>query len=153
VEYIYNLIQKNPGYFAWIFGIINVSWCIFLYFYIHLHNRGLKAIQHTHDLDLERRKQVFTLKVAQYERYVGMLDEFGRKYQTGIISRMTPMFEQYMSAMLLAANDKEASTVAITTFSSQVMELMNEASEEYFKLKAESKSLKLTSSDALISPS
>lgn len=150
MQYIYNLIQGNPGFFAWIFGIVNVLWGVFLYFNGQRHNRELKALQHSLDLDIERRKQVFKMKVTQYERYVGMIDEFGRKYQTELITRMKPLFEQYMSAMLAAANDENSKSVAIATFSSQVMELMNESSEEYMKLKAESRSLKLTASDSLI---
>lgn len=149
MKYIYDLIQENPGFFAWIFGIVNVLWGVFLYFNSKRHDRELKALQHSLDLDLERRKQVFELKVSQYERYVGMLDEFGRKYQTELITRMKPMFEQYMSAML-AANGEHSKNAAIATFSTQVMELMNESSAEYMKLKAESRSLKLTASDSLI---
>ena len=149
MKYLYDLIKENPGFFAWIFGIVNVLWGCFLYFNNKRHDRELRALQHSLDLDLERRKKVFELKVSQYERYVGMIDEFGRKYQTELIIRMKPIFEQYMSAML-AANNEHSKNAAIATFSTQVMTLMNETSSEYMKLKAESKSLKLTASDSLI---
>jgi hypothetical protein len=146
---IYTLIQQNPEFFAWVFGIVNVLWGAFLYFNKKRHDRELKKLQHSLNLDLERRKQFFELKVSQYERYVVMLDEFGRKYQTELMDRMQPMFQEYMSAMLVAKTE-EAKNMAIGVFSTQVMELMNESSTEYLKLKAESRSLKLTASDRLI---
>jgi hypothetical protein len=150
MKFIYDLIQQDPEYFAWAFGIVNVLWVAFLYFNKKRHDRALKELQHSLNLDLERRKRVFNLKVGQYERYVGMLDEFGRKYQTGLFSRVEPIFKQFMSAML-AANNEQLKTSALAMFSQQMLGVFDESSLEWFKLKAESKSLKLSASDSLIS--
>ncbi len=146
---IYTIIQQNPEFFVRAFGIVNVLWGAFLYFNKKRHDRELKKLEQSLNLDLERRKYIFELKISQYERYFVMLDEFGKKYQAGLLDRMQPMFKEYMNAMLAAKTDEEKNA-AIGVFSTQVMELMNESSTEYLKLKAESRSLKLTASDKLI---
>lgn len=149
MKFIYDLIQENPGFFAWVFGIVNVLWGVFLYFNSKRHDRELKMLQHSLDIDLERRKHIFELKASQYDRYATMIDEFGKKYQTELFIRMKPMFEKSLSAML-AASDEQSKIAVITTFSAKAMEFIDESSTEYFKLKAESRSLKLTASDSLI---
>jgi len=32
MEIIYTLIQENPQFYAWAFGVINILWGVFLYF-------------------------------------------------------------------------------------------------------------------------
>jgi hypothetical protein len=150
MEIIYEIISNNPSYFAWAFGIVNVLWAIFLYFNKQSHERKLKSIQHNLNLDLERRKKVFELKVSQYESYVKNLDNFGRDYQSELFVRMQPIFQKYMERMLEAENDEQESTSAINQFSLEVMDLMNESMKQYNILKSESRSLKLTASDSLI---
>ncbi len=150
MKFIYDLIQADPKYFAWAFGIVNVLWAAFLYFNKKRHDRELRKLQHSLNLDLERRKRVFDLKVGQYDRYVGMLDEFGRKYQTGLLSRVEPIFKQFMSAMLAAASSEELKSTALAEFSVQMLEVFNESSTEWLRLKAESKALKLSASDSLV---
>ncbi|MFH0731068.1 MAG: hypothetical protein V2B19_32590 [Pseudomonadota bacterium] len=150
MKLIYDLIQQDPKFFTWVFGIINVLWVAFLYYNQKRHDRELKKLQHSLNLDLERRKRVFDLKVGQYERYVGMLDEFGRKYQTGLYIRVEPIFKQYMSIMLTASNEQLKATT-LAKFSEQMLDVFNEISLEWIRLKAESKALKLSASDSLIS--
>ncbi len=150
METIYEIISKNPGYFAWTFAIINALWAIFLLFNKQRHDRELKSIQHNLNLDLERRKKVFELKVSQYENYVRNLDDFGRKYQSELFVRMQPIFQKYMERMLEAENDEQKKTVAISHFSMEIMDLMNESMKQYNLLKSESRSLKLTASNSLL---
>ncbi|MDN4503819.1 hypothetical protein QX776_15515 [Alteromonadaceae bacterium BrNp21-10] len=149
MESVYLYIQQNPDYFAWIFCVLNVLWAGYVYFNKQRHDRNLKEIQHSLNLDLERRKKVFELKMSHYERYVKMLDEFGRKYQSELFERMQPIFARYMAQMLDCKTEEEKSA-ALSQFSMQVMELMSESMREYSILKSESRSLKLTASAALI---
>ncbi len=150
MEAIYKIISENPSYFAWAFGVINTLWVIFLYFNKQSHDRKLKSLQHDLNLDLERRKKVFELKVSQYESYVKNLDDFGRKYQSELFVRMQPIYQKYMGRMLEARDNEHERTFAITQFSSDVMDLMNESMRQYNLLKSESRSLQLTASDSLI---
>tara|TARA_R110001583_G_scaffold122895_1_gene274216 strand:+ start:876 stop:1529 length:654 start_codon:yes stop_codon:yes gene_type:complete len=149
VESVYLYIQQNPDYFAWIFFVLNVLWAGYVYFNKQRHDKNLKEIQHSLNLDLERRKKVFELKMSHYERYVKMLDEFGRKYQSELFERMQPIFTRYMAQMSDCKAEEEKSA-ALSQFSMQAMELMSESKKEYSILKSESRSLKLTASAALI---
>lgn len=149
MESVYLYIQQNPDYFAWIFCLLNVLWAGYVYFNKKSHDKNLKEIQHSLNLDLERRKKVFELKMSHYERYVKMLDEFGKKYQSELFERMQPIFARYMAQMLDCKTEEEKHA-ALSEFSMQVMELMNESMREYGILKSESRSLKLTASVSLL---
>ncbi len=37
---IYELIQQNPKYFAWVFGVINALWAGFIFFNKKRHDRA-----------------------------------------------------------------------------------------------------------------
>lgn len=149
MESVYLYIQQNPDYFAWIFCGLNVLWAGYVYFNKKTHDKNLKEIQHSLNLDLERRKKVFELKMSHYERYVKMLDEFGRKYQSELFERMQPIFARYMAQLLDCKTEKEK-IAALSQFSMKVMELMSESMREYSILKSESRSLKLTASVSLL---
>ena len=47
MQYIYNLIQENPGFYAWAFGLVNVAWILFAYFNKQRHERELKFLEQT----------------------------------------------------------------------------------------------------------
>jgi hypothetical protein len=55
-----------------------------------------------------------------------------------------------MEKMLEAENDEQKKTLAISQFSMEIMDLMNESMKQYNLLKSESRSLKLTASDSLL---
>lgn len=152
LDAVYSLIHESPKVAAWAFGVINALWLAFVYFNNKRHEREMKRVQHNLDLDLERRKTVFALKVSSYERYVRLLDDFGKKYQTQLLDRMMPMFSQYLSETLAASETRSAERGknAISSFFHSVMSLMNEATQEYLQLRAESKTLKLTASAPLL---
>ena len=149
MESVYSYIQQNPDYFAWIFTLLNVLWVGYVYFNKKSHDKNLKKMQHSLNLDLERRKKVFELKMSHYERYVKMLDEFGRKYQSELFERMQPIFARYL-AQMLDCKTEEKKSAALSHFSMKTMELMNESMREYAILKSESRSLKLTASVSLL---
>lgn len=151
MEGIYKIIQGNPEFFAWIFGLINVLWLAFTYFNRQSHERALANLAHTLKLDEDRRLKVFELKASQYESYVSNLDAFGKKHQVDLPSRMQPIMEKYLADYLNAssAEDKKAETEVISRFSSQVLALMQDASEDYYKIQAESNKIKLTATEEM----
>jgi len=152
MEAIYKIIQENPGYFAWAFGLINALWIAFTYFNTQRHDRDMRNLEQQLKLDADRRKKVFELKATQYEAYVTNLDTFGKKNQTDLAKRMQPIFDRYFHDYLMASssNDKKSEAEVITWFGSQVSNLMQECSEDYFRLQAESNKLKLTATDEMI---
>lgn len=149
MEALSEFVKMNPKDFTLAFALINALWLAFFYFNNKRHEKELQSIQHSLNLDLERRKKVFELKMVHYERYVKMLDDFGRKYQSELFIKMQPLFNEYMDKML-NAQDEQTKTVALSRFSMNVMELMNESMKEYYVLKSESRSLKLTAGESLL---
>ena len=149
---IYKAIQENPEFFAWVFGIVNVLWGLFTYFNKQSHDKALANLKHELNLDAERRKKIFELKVTQYETYVSDLDAFGKKHQVDMPARMQPIFDKYLSDYLAAteSGDKEKEREIITWFSSQISALMQEGLEDVLKLQSESNRLKLTSTEEVI---
>ncbi|MGQ0801461.1 MAG: hypothetical protein ACT4NL_15290 [Pseudomarimonas sp.] len=145
---IYDLIQSNPAYFAWAFGLVNIGWGGFAYFNSKRHDRELVSLKHSLDLDLERRKHTFDLRSTQYDRYAKLLDGFGNKHQTQMLQRMQPAMGRFMTSMASARSESEQQ-LATGDFSSEVLSLMSEASNDYIQIQAESRSLRLSSSDEL----
>lgn len=150
---IYEIIQQNPEFFAWVFAVVNVLWGLFTYFNKQSHDKALVNLKHNLNLDAERRKKIFELKAAQYEAYVTNLDAFGKKHQVDMPAKMQPIFDKYLSDYLAAQEqgDKEKEREVITWFSGQISGLMQEGLADVLKLQAESNSLKLTATDEMIS--
>jgi hypothetical protein len=146
---IFELIQDNPGYFALILALTNAGWIVFAYFNSQAHQRALADQQHELDLDLERRKHIFELRLSQYENFLKKLDSFGKNYQSDLLSKMEPFTSEFLQVMLSSNTDQERNA-AIGQFSTNVMSMMNDASSEYHVLRSESQTLKLTASDTLV---
>lgn len=152
METIYSVIQENPDYFVWVFGLINVLWGLFAYFNKQSHDKALAKLKHELILDAVRRKMVFELKATQYEAYVGNLDEFGKKHQVDMPARMQPIFDKYLNDYLAATQngDKDKEREVITWFSSKISLFMQEGLSDVLKLQSESNKLKLTATDEMI---
>lgn len=151
MDSIYEVVRQNPDYFFWIFGIVNVLWAAFLYFNKKQHDRALETLRHSLNLDLEKRKRMYEMKAAQFEKYFRMADDFGKKHRVDLPNKLLPILDEYMNGYLSAEEkgDKAASTAAIAKFSSQIARIVNDGMSEYLSLKAETNSLKLIASDAL----
>lgn len=152
MESIYSIIQENPDYFAWVFGLVNAIWGLFLYFNKQSHDKALENLKHGLSLDAERRKKVFELKVSQYEAYVSNLDDFGKKHQVDLPAKMQPIFDKYFNDYLEAAQlgDKDKELEVLCWFGSEVSEVMRDSTEDLLKLQAESNKLKLTATDQMV---
>lgn len=152
MESIYSVIQENPGFYAWVFALINALWIAFTYVNRRRHERELEALKDSLKLESDRRLKVFELKVSQYEAYVANLDSFGKKHQVDLPQRMQPIFNKYLKDYLDASEsgDKQKEAEVITWFNSQIGAIMNEAGEDYYRIQAESNRLKLTATDAMV---
>ena len=152
MEALYQFIESHPGLAASIFAVTNGVWITITFFLRQKHEKKLQTLKHGLNLDLEKRKQLFEMKVRQYESYVGLLDDFGRRNQVEIPARMQPMIQRFFSDYLKAEDegDKEASTLATTTFSKEISTLNSEGLNDYLKIKSESNKLKLTATPKLL---
>ncbi|AFN73827.1 hypothetical protein MROS_0584 [Melioribacter roseus P3M-2] len=149
---MFDFISKNPELVTVLFGVANFLWAIFLYFNNKKHQQNIESLKHSLNLDLERRKKVFEMKVNQFEKYYRLIDEFGKKYSVDLPKKLQPIFTEYYDKFLKAEmeNNKEESRKIIVWFGDQIGNLMLDINENYVRLNSETNSLKLTSSDKLV---
>lgn len=152
MQTIYEIVQQNPKFYAWAFGIINVAWGLFIYFNKQRHERDLKRLEQELRFSADRRLKIFDLKASQYSQYVTDLDSFGKKNQIEMPARMQPIFDKYLQDYLAAtgAGDKNREREVIGWFSSQISALMQEGLQDVLKLKCESNRLKLIATDEML---
>lgn len=152
MQTIYEIVQQNPKFYAWAFGIVNVAWGLFIYFNKQRHERDLKRLEQELRFSADRRLKIFDLKASQYSQYVTDLDSFGKKNQIEMPARMQPIFDKYLQDYLAAtsAGDKNREREVIGWFSSQISALMQEGLQDVLKLKCESNRLKLIATDEML---
>lgn len=152
MQTIYEIVQQNPKFYAWAFGIINVAWGLFIYFNKQRHDQDLKRLEQELRFSSDRRLKIFDLKASQYSQYVTDLDSFGKKNQIEIPARMQPIFDKYLQDYLAATNagDKNREREVIGWFSSQISALIQEGLQDVLKIKTESNRLKLIATDEML---
>lgn len=152
MQFIYELIQENPKFYAWAFGVVNVLWLLFAYFNKQRHERDLKRLEQDLRYKADRRLKIFDLKASEYAKYVTDLDSFGKKNQIEMPERLQPIFDEYLQNYLAAteAEDKEQEHRVIGWFSSQISALMQEGLKDVLKLKSESNRLKLIATEEML---
>ena len=152
MQFIYDLIQENPEYYIWVFGVINALWLGFVYFNKQTHEKNLKQLEQDLRYRADRRLKIFDLKASEYGKYVTDLDAFGRKNEIEMPERMQPIFDEYLQHYLAAAEaeDKEQERIVIGWLSSQISGLMQEGLKDVLILKSESNRLKLIATDEML---
>ncbi|HIF9188391.1 TPA: hypothetical protein ACX6PH_001352 [Photobacterium damselae] len=149
---LYEIIQKDPKYYVWLFGVINAIWVVFVFLFKSWHDRQLRRLEQDLKFDAERRLKVFDLKATEYANYVASLDQFGKKNQSEIIGRIQPIFDQYLSDFMAASTEGNQEKVreVLVWFSQQISFIMREGGEDFLKLKSESNRLKLIATDDML---
>ncbi|MEQ8261631.1 MAG: hypothetical protein RH947_15140 [Alcanivorax sp.] len=152
MQSIYELIQKNPEFYAWVFGGVNLLWLLFSYFNKQRHERDLKQLEQDLRYKADRRLKIFDLKASEYAKYVTDLDSFGKKNQIEMPERLQPIFDEYLQNYLMAteSGDEDRERQVIGWFGSQVSALMNEGLKDVLKLKSESNRLKLIATNEML---
>lgn len=153
MEEIFKAISEKPEYFAWAFGLVNALWLGFVYFNKKRHEKELIEVQQSFDLDLERRKKVFEMKVSQYEAYFRHIDAIHNRHQTDHQDVFMPIMNEFMSSYLEASSrdDEAAATAATIEFSEKISKLTRDGMQEMGVIESETNSLRLTASDEVAS--
>lgn len=152
MESIYNLVQKSPEFYTWIFGLINLLCIGFAYFNKQSHDRSLKRLEQDLRYKSDRRLKIFDLKAREYSKYVTDLDEFGKKNHIEVPEKMQPIIDEYFQRYLAAteSDNKELEREVIGWFSNQISILMHDGLKDVLKLKYESNRLKLIATDEML---
>lgn len=152
MEQIYSLVQENPKFFAWIFGIINVLWGIFLYFNKQSHDKNLAKIKNELSIEAEKKKKLFEMKVQQYEKYFNLIDSFNHKYSVDINDRLFPIISEFLDNYLKANEDRNETGKrnAILELSHETNNIVNEIHREFMTIAQETNSLKLIASNETV---
>jgi hypothetical protein len=150
LDAVYKFVQSHPQEVTWGVIIINGLWIAFAYFSQHRHDKSMKQLEHSLTLERTKRGSLYSLKSTSYERYLRMLDDFGAKNQTQLVARMQPALTTYLNRMVIAAEDDIERKSAIAAFSQEVLLIVDEGQGDFFKLKSESRAIRLTASDALV---
>jgi hypothetical protein len=80
VESIYNLIQTNPKFFAWVFGLVNALWLVFTYFNRQSHEKALEKLKSTLQLRQIEIAPLLT-KLLELEGVAGEAKEIVSSYR------------------------------------------------------------------------
>jgi hypothetical protein len=81
VEFIYNAIQANPKFFAWVFGLVNILWGAFTYFNRQSHEKALERLKSSLQL---RQVEIAPLlkKLIELEEVAGEANEIVGSYSS-----------------------------------------------------------------------
>lgn len=80
MESIYNVIQANPKFFTWVFGLVNVLWVAFTYFNRQSHEKALEKLKSSLQL---RQVEVAPMlkKLLELEEVAGEANEIVGSYK------------------------------------------------------------------------
>ena len=95
MEIVYELIQKNPEYFAWAFGLVNVLWGVFVYFNKQSHDKAIEELKHSLILKQEENLPLIR-KLSELEELAGEAKEIVTSYRTVQQKRelVSPIYEK-----------------------------------------------------------
>ncbi len=152
MQVIYDLVQKSPEFYTWIFSIISTLGFIFAYFNKQRHSKELKELEQKLRYDADRRLKVFDLKATEYSRYVTHLDEFGKNNNSKLSEKIQPILDEYLINYLAAVEtgDKNREIEVITWLGSQISQLTQDGMKEVMQLRHESNRIKLIATEEML---
>lgn len=144
--------ETLPEYYFWLFLLINLLWFALWCFSRHASNNRYHQLKHALDLDLERRRKVYELKICQYEEYCNELDAFYYRHQNDYQKVFLPLFNEFNNRYQAAdaADDTAAAATATLWFSGEIQKVSNANSTEIRVLDKQTAELKLSAADDVV---
>jgi len=99
METIYGIIQANPEYFAWGFGLVNLLWAGFVYFNKQTHDKKMAQLKHSLSLKLAE-GEALTTRLSELENLAGEVAEWSGTYQLDL---ETPQLNKRFDDLIKAA--------------------------------------------------
>lgn len=144
--------QALPEYYIWLFIIINLLWFALFCFSRQISNNRYQKLKHSQDLELERRRKVYELKICQYEDYCNQLDDFYYRHQNDYQNVFLPLFTEFNNRYQAAeaVDDTAAVSSATLWFSGEIQQVSNANLTELRVLDNQTEVLKLSAADDVV---
>ncbi|WP_213994953.1 hypothetical protein [Arsukibacterium sp.] len=144
--------QAVSEYYIWLFIVINLLWFALFCFSKHAAGNRYQKLKHSLNLDLERRRKVYELKVCQYEDYCNELDAFYLRHQNDYQTIFLPLFTEFNNRYQAAeaAEDTAAASMATLWFSGEIQKVSNANLTEMRTLDKQTAQLKLSAADDVV---
>lgn len=148
MEQVLSFIQKYPEITAIVFAVINALWLLYSYLKTQKHTRELEALKQALNLDLERRKKLYELKLTHYESYFDRIDAIHNKHQNDYQEVLIPIIKKFNNEYQTAElnGDKAEVNRVSLWFSDQIRELTINGFKEVQIIEQQTNSLKLSAS-------
>jgi len=144
--------QTLPENYVWLFIIINLLWIALFCFSKHSGDKRYHQLKHSINLELERRRKVYELKIRQYEDYCKALDAFYLRHKSDYQTVFIPLFTEFNSRYQAAeaAQDTAAASTATLWFSGEIQQVSNANLAELRELDKQTSELKLSAADDVV---
>lgn len=141
-----------PEYCVWLFLFINLLWFALFCFSKYAANNRYQHLKNSLNLELERRRKVYELKICQYEDYCHELEAFQLRHQNDYQNVFLPLFtefnQRYQAAE--AAEDTAAASLATLWFSGEIQQVSSENNTELLALDKQTAALTLSAADDVV---
>ncbi len=144
--------QPLAEYYIWLFILINLLWFALFCFGKSSGNSRYQKLKHSLNLELERRRKVYELKICRYEEYSNELEDFYYRHQNDYQSVFLPLFSEFNNRyqQAEAAQDTAASATATMWFSGKIQQVTTENGLDLRTLDKLTAELKLSAADDVV---
>lgn len=115
-------------------------------------NKELEELKKEHQLDISRRKYQYESKKEQYIKFFQLLDSFthdaNTKNQEQLMEILNEFNRNYLNASL--QNNSKNQNNAVVVMSKKIQHLTFQASQDLFRVKQETNTIKLIASDEVL---
>ncbi|WP_372625827.1 hypothetical protein [Arsukibacterium sp.] len=136
----------------WFLVLINLLWFALWCFSRHTSNKRFLQLKHSLNLELERRRKVYELKICQYEDYWHELEAFHLKHQNDYQNVFLPLFTEFNNRYQAAeaAQDTAAASLATLWFSGEIQQVSSINNTELQALDKQTAVLTLSAADDVV---
>ena len=144
--------QPLPHYYIWLFIFVNLLWFALFCFSKHACNKQYQQLKHSMNLELERRRKVYELKICQYEDYCNELDAFYLRHKNDYQNVFLPLFTEFNNRYQVAetAEDTAAASMATLWFSGEIQKVSSSNQLELQTLDKQTAELRLSAADDVV---
>jgi hypothetical protein len=141
-----------PDYYIWLFVVTNLLWFALFCFSKQAAGNRYKRLKHSLNLELERRRKVYELKVCQYEDYCHELEAFHLRHQNDYQNVFLPLFTEFSNRYQAAeaAEDTAAASLATLWFSGEIQQISSVNNTELKALDKQTAALTLSAADDVV---